>query len=174
MSTTSPSQKIYRLSRHLHSLQCETRCRQLQRLSHKSLHAARRRRQCALLRCVHICMRTQMRQAEARHMRTYALIATRGKMLSFAEPMNDSLWSTDLQADSVHSASDRTETVFVSSVTHLQRVPRLSLPRAHFCSNVDAALDYSHTRSCSVVQYAPKEHRTSLLHQTTDEIWLVL
>ncbi len=35
------------------------------------------------------------RQAEVRHMRTYALIATRGKMLSFTEPVNDSLWSTD-------------------------------------------------------------------------------
>ncbi len=48
-----------------------------------------------LYRCVHICMWTQTRQAEARHMRTYALIATRGKMLSFAEPVNDSLWSAN-------------------------------------------------------------------------------
>ncbi len=44
-----------------------------------------------LLRCVHICTRTQTMQAEARHMRTSALIATRGKMLSFAEPVNDPL-----------------------------------------------------------------------------------
>ncbi len=47
------------------------------------------------LRCVYICMRTQTRQAEARHARTDALIATWGKMLSFAEPVSDSLWSTD-------------------------------------------------------------------------------
>ncbi len=47
------------------------------------------------LMCIHICTRTQTRQAEARHTRTYALIATRGKMLSFAEPVKDSLWSTD-------------------------------------------------------------------------------
>ncbi len=47
------------------------------------------------LRCVHICTRTQTRQVEARHTRTYVLIATRGKMLSFAESVNDSLWSTD-------------------------------------------------------------------------------
>ncbi len=46
------------------------------------------------LRCVHICTQTQTRQAKARHTRTYALIATRGKMLSFAEPVNDSPWST--------------------------------------------------------------------------------
>ncbi len=49
----------------------------------------------SLKRCVHICTQTQTRQAEERHIRTYALIATRGKMLSFAEPVNDSLWSTD-------------------------------------------------------------------------------
>ncbi len=47
------------------------------------------------LRYVHICTRTQTRQAKAKHTRTYALIATRGKMLSFAEPVTDSLWSTD-------------------------------------------------------------------------------
>ncbi len=41
----------------------------------------------AALRCIHICTQTQTRQAEARHTRTYALIATRGKMLSFAEPV---------------------------------------------------------------------------------------
>ncbi len=70
------------------------------------------------LRCVHICMRTQTRQAEARHMQTYALIAIRGKMLSFAEPVNDSLWSTDSRRIAFVRPQTE-EAVFLSSVTRL-------------------------------------------------------
>ncbi len=70
-----------------------------------------------------------MRQAEARHTRTYALIATdsrseyaRGKVkrrpLTVCMRMKLSL-KYRLQADIVRSASDQTEIVFLSSVTRL-------------------------------------------------------
>ncbi len=69
------------------------------------------------------------RQAEARHMRTYALIATdscskyvRGKLKR--RPLTVCLQTKlslkyRLQADSVRSASERTKAVFLSSVTRL-------------------------------------------------------
>ncbi len=70
-----------------------------------------------------------MRQAEARHTRKYALIATdslskyaRGKLkrrpLTVSLRMKLSL-KYRLQADSVCLASDQTEAVFLSLVTHL-------------------------------------------------------
>ncbi len=123
-------------------------------------------------RCVHICTQTQTRQAKARRMWTYALIATRGKILSFAEPVNDSLWSTNSRC--VHSASDRTEAVFLSSVTRLHCytclasaclarifvlmwmrlisacLPMLVVPHSLPCLSVDVALSRIHTwmRQC--------------------------
>ncbi len=52
-----------------------------------------------------------------------------------------------LQADSVRSASDQTEAVFLSSVTRLHCYTcLLGLPCTHFCSNVDAALEAEASR----------------------------
>ncbi len=82
-----------------------------------------------VLSCVHIATKMRARQAEARHTRTYALLATdshnehaRGKLkrhpLTVRLRIKLSL-KYRLQADSVHLASDQTEAVFFSSVTRL-------------------------------------------------------
>ncbi len=83
----------------------------------------------SIISCVHISTKTRTRQAEARYTRTYAFIASdsrieyaRGKLkrrpITVCLRMKLSL-KYRLQADSVRSASDRTEAVFLSSVTRL-------------------------------------------------------
>ncbi len=76
-------------------------------------------------------------------MRTFALIAIQGKMLSFAEPMNI-LFELPIPADGVRSASDQTEAVFLSLVTRLHCYTCLvsvCLARVFFF-NVDTALRF--------------------------------
>ncbi len=83
----------------------------------------------SFLSYVHISTKTRARQAEARHTRTYALIATDsrseyawGKLkkhpLTVCMRMKLSL-KYRLQVDGVRSASDRMEAVFLSLVTRL-------------------------------------------------------
>ncbi len=63
--------------------------------------------------------------------------------------------------------------LFFSFFAYLQRLSHKSLRTAR-SHHQRAVSDYPHTQLCSVTQYALKEHETSSLHKTADEIWRVL
>ncbi len=70
------------------------------------------------LRCVHICMRTQTRQPRWGIRKHMPWLQHEAKCCRSPSQWMFSL-KYQLQADNVHSASDQTETVFLSLVTRL-------------------------------------------------------